>query len=146
VLENKRYHYPSEMELTVVLLSHLIDALESLSLDEEKQVLLWSGATEVMDSYVETICRLFDDSGFSKAVENNQAVAFLGKELTDVWLEIDEVSDNIDPYTSVTEIASSRSMQKLRQLAGIALPLVKARTKGLIYKDGLYWQSKLISD
>lgn len=115
------------MDIPPIRLEKLREYLEVLQ-DKETQILIWTGKTEYVLDFVETICGLFDDSGLSSAIEEGEASAFLGEDLANLLVQIGYLVDPIDPYMDPQELANLPEMEKVRRLAKEALksPLFKS--------------------
>lgn len=115
------------MSIPPILLEHLVESLEILQ-DKETQIRAWTGADEQPLSYIETICGLFEDSGFNDAIEKGEASPFLGDELTNLLLQIGNLVERID-VKSPLDIAELPEMEEIRHLSQQALrdPIFKRK-------------------
>ncbi len=109
------------MTLHPRILLTLKEDLGYLQADKETQARIWNRKTDIYLDFVELMCGVFDDSGFSWAVEKGKAVGMFGKELTGLLLQIGKITDRIDPYMNPTELAHLPEMEEVRRLAQEAL-------------------------
>lgn len=103
-----------------ILLQNLKDYLQILQ-NKEEQILVWSGKTESVLDYIETMCGIFTDTGFDILFKEGRAEQFFGPELTEILSRIDKVTEAIDPYDDPVAIANLPEMEEVRQLAKEAL-------------------------
>jgi hypothetical protein len=128
------------MEVPPYVLGVVKDGLQTLKLDKETQIRIWTGQTDLVLDFVETMCGLFDDTGLSCVIEQGEVAAHYGEELGRLLVSIDEISDRIEPYEDPVKIANSPEMAEIRVLAGQALldPIfkdVKTLTQWDLYTD-----------
>ena len=102
------------------------DYLEVLQ-DKEMQIRVWTGQTELHLDYIETMCGLFDDTGFTTVVEDGNAESYFGGPLTKIILRIDEISKTIDDHDDPIEIANSPEMEQIRLLSKEALEILASK-------------------
>ena len=111
------------MNIHSIYIRKVKEELEVLQ-DKEKQIRVWTWTTradEYPSSYVETMCSLFDDSGFNMAIEGGETAGFLGAELTNLLVQIGSLVDRIDYSKDPVDIANLPEMEEIRQLAQQAL-------------------------
>lgn len=113
----------SDFNMPPIIAKLMKDYLEVLQ-DKETQICVWTGQTDLHLDYVETMCGLFDDTGFTTVVEDGEAKSYYGERLTEILLRIDEVAKGIDDYDDPIKIANSSEMEQVRLLSKEALKIL----------------------
>ena len=99
-----------------------IDALEELS-DIGVQRRRWSRNRGEMSSFTEAVESLFDDSGLGDEIEKGRSG--LSAEAVTALAALSTALRTIDPKRMPDEVIRDPAMQKVRELAGTAMRLLR---------------------
>jgi hypothetical protein len=95
------------------------------SRSEQERLWLSEGGGRDVGSFVEAVCGLFDDSGFSDIIREKRPTG-LGVAAERALLEIGAVTDTIDWKIDERAKIDSKEMETVRHLAAVALRLIES--------------------
>ena len=101
----------------------LLEALRELSSREAQEALWLRGDPENISSFTEAICRVFDDSGLTRALESGRLQAVVSEELLQKLVQLHDSIRLIPEASSPTTILEHPGMESVRALAGELLRL-----------------------
>ena len=102
----------------------LLHLRELSSRSEQERLWLSEGGGRDVGSFVEAVCGLFDDSGFTAILARGPTG--LGAEVEGAILELGAVTDTIDWKIDEQALIDSKEMDTVRHLAAVALRLIES--------------------
>lgn len=107
--------------------SLLEESLRELS-SEQFQREIWTGQTsQLMSSFTEAVCGVFDDSGLGDSVSTGTAQSALGSDLYRLVEELDCAVSNVDSTDSPLTLIESCEMEIVRRIAHRLLTRLQER-------------------
>lgn len=103
----------------------LLRLRELSSRSEQERLWLSEGGGRDVGSFVEAVCGLFDDSGFTDFIAEKKPTG-LGPAAERALLELGAVTDTIDWKMDERALIGSKEMDTVRHLAAVALRLIES--------------------